>query len=206
MKKLLIWGAGDQGLVTLDCALAMKVYERIAFIEIKERDCREILGYTIYQEEQFDEIIQDYDEVIVATGSNELRETKTKMLLTMNVPLATIIHPSAVISPTAKIKSGSTVLANAIINLNARIGRGCIINNGAIIEHDCQVGDYVNICPKFAMAGHTTIGQRSYMGIGSTIIDEIKVGQGVTVGAGAVVIRDVPDNKLVVGVPAKIKE
>lgn len=38
MKKLLIWGAGDQGLVTLECALAMNAYEQIDFLEIKEKE------------------------------------------------------------------------------------------------------------------------------------------------------------------------
>ena len=38
VKRLLIWGAGDQGIVTLDCALAMNRYRRIDFMELKERD------------------------------------------------------------------------------------------------------------------------------------------------------------------------
>ena len=44
MSRLLIWGAGDQGTVTLDCALAMKRYDRIDFLDIREKgtpgDCR----------------------------------------------------------------------------------------------------------------------------------------------------------------------
>lgn len=43
------------------------------------------------------------------------------------------------------------------------------------------------------------------MGIGSTIINEITIGKKVVIGAGAVVIRDLPDNVMVAGVPAKIK-
>ena len=79
-------------------------------------------------------------------------------------------------------------MANVIININTKVGIGCIVNNGAIIEHDCMVGNYVNICPKFAMAGHSSIGYKSYLGIGSTVIDDIRIGNRVTVGAGAVVV------------------
>ena len=141
MKKLLIWGAGDQGLVTLECAFG--------------------------------------------------------------IPLATIVHPTALISSSAKIGSGTTILANVIININTKVGIGCIVNNGAIIEHDCMVGNYVNICPKFAMAGHSSIGYKSYLGIGSTVIDDIRIGNRVTVGAGAVVVSNISDNIVAIGVPAK---
>lgn len=196
MKKLLIWGAGDQGLVTLECALAMNAYEQIDFLEIKEKGSRKIIN-------QFDKVVKLYDEVIVATGSNDLREEKIKMLLAFGIPLATIVHPTALISSSAKIGSGTTILANVIININTKVGIGCIVNNGAIIEHDCMVGNYVNICPKFAMAGHSSIGYKSYLGIGSTVIDDIRIGNRVTVGAGAVVVSNISDNIVAIGVPAK---
>ena len=161
MKKLLIWGAGDQGLVTLECALAMNAYEQIDFLEIKENGSRKIINHTVFKESEFDKVVKLYDEVIVATGSNDLREEKIKMLLDFGIPLATIVHPTALISSFEKIVSGTTILANVIININTKVGIGCIVNNGAIIEHDCMVGNYVNICPKFAMAGHSSIGYKS---------------------------------------------
>ena len=186
MKKLLIWGAGDQGLVTLECALAMNAYEQINFLEIKEKGSRKIINHTVFKESEFDKVVKLYDEVIVATGSNDLREEKIKMLLAFGIPLATIVHPTALIS-----------------NINTKVGIGCIVNNGAIIEHDCMVGNYVNICPKFAMAGHSSIGYKSYLGIGSTVIDDIRIGNRVTVGAGAVVVSNISDNIVAIGVPAK---
>lgn len=130
---------------------------------------------------------------------------KVGRLLDMGVPLATLIHPSAVVSPSACISGGCTVLARVVVNPNARIGTGCIINTGSIIEHDCVVEDFVNICPGVSMAGHARIGRKSFIGIGSTVIDGIKVGSQVVVGAGAVVIRDVPDHTMVMGVPAKAR-
>lgn len=207
MKRLLIWGVGDQGTVTLECALAMRQYGRIDFLSIKEKGSREIPGYFIYKEEEetVSELIKSYDEAIVATGNNDLREKKTSILVSMGMPLATIIHPTAVISPTARISEGSSVMAGAAVNINASIGTGCIVNTGADIEHDCVVEDFVNICPKVSMAGHTRIGRKTFLGIGSTIIDDIRIGKEAVIGAGAVVIRDIPDRAMAVGVPAMIK-
>lgn len=206
MGRLLIWGAGDQGTVTLECALAMKHYSRIDFLEIREKGSREIAGHTVYKEEEekLSEILHAYDEVIVATGDNDLREGRQKILKAMGIPVATVVHPTAVISPSARILAGCTVLACAVINTNAVVGAGCIVNNGVIVEHDCEVGDFVNICPGAAMAGHTKIGRKAFLGIGCTMIDGIEVGAGAVIGAGAVVIRDVPDQAVAVGVPAKI--
>lgn len=206
MKKLLIWGAGDQGTVTLDCALAMKQYDQIDFLAFKEKEQREIPNYTIYKEQEvnLNQLLCAYDEIIVATGNNDLRELKTSILTSIGISLATIIHPTAIISPFATISKGCTVLANAVIHTNASIGMGCIINTGVIVEHDCMIEDYVNLSPKVAMAGHTVIGRKSFLGIGCTIIDDIKVGKESILGAGAVVIRNIPDHAVAAGVPAKV--
>ncbi len=207
MKRLLIWGAGDQGTVTLDCALAMGQYGEIDFLDMKEKGHREIPGYRIHEEAKVDleHFLLSYDEVIVAVGSNELREKKITQLKSWGIPLATIVHPTAIISPSSCISQGCTLLARAVVNPNARIGIGCIVNTGAIVEHDCVVEDFVNICPGVSIAGHTRIGRKSFIGIGSTVIDDIKVGKEVVIGAGAAVIRDIPDYAVAAGVPAKIR-
>lgn len=206
MCQLLIWGAGDQGIVTLDCAVAMKRYRNIDFLDFKEKGHREILDHLIYRENDVmvSEFLQSYDEVIVASGDNDLRETKLSLLISMGIPLATIIHPTAVISPSARISKATAILANAVINTNARIGTGCIINTAAVVEHDCVIEDFVNISPMASMAGHTKIGKKSFLGIGCTIIDNIEVGQEAVIGAGAVVIRNVSDHAVMAGVPAKL--
>lgn len=206
MKKLLIWGAGDQGTVTLDCALMMKEYDTIDFLTIKEKESRTIPHYKIYHEEDvhLPQFFKQYDEVIVATGNNDLREEKTNILHSLNIPLATIIHPTAFISSFAKISQGCTILANAVIHTNAQVDTGCIINTGVIVEHDCIVEEFVNISPQVSMAGHTQIGKKTFIGIGATIINDVKIGDNVTIGAGTVVIHDIPHYVVAVGVPAKI--
>lgn len=50
MNKLLIWGAGDHGTVTLNCAIAMNEYNQIDFLDFKDKEHREISGFTIYEE------------------------------------------------------------------------------------------------------------------------------------------------------------
>lgn len=84
------------------------------------------------------------------------------------------------------------------------ISTGCIINTGAIVEHDCVIKDFVNISPNCAMAGHCRVESRAFLGIGSTLAPCVTIGEDAVIGAGAVVITDIPAHATAVGVPAKI--
>lgn len=110
----------------------MRQYDGIDFLDMKEKGHREIPGYQIHEEAKVDlkHFLQSYDEVIATVGSNELREKKINQLKAWGIPLAAIVHPTAIISPSASISPGCTVLARAVINPNARIGIGCIIKTG----------------------------------------------------------------------------
>lgn len=155
MKRLLIWGASDQAVVTLDCAQAMQMYGQIDLMGITTQKIRRFAQHRVMMEENVihAKLFHAYDEVIVATGDNRLRQIRLQILEEYGIPIATIIHPSAIISPTAQVNCGSTILANAVIHTLAHIGTGCIINTGAIVEHDCVVKDFVNMSPNCAMAG-----------------------------------------------------
>jgi acetyltransferase-like isoleucine patch superfamily enzyme len=55
-----------------------------------------------------------------------------------------------------------------------------------------------------ALAGHVTVGDFSTIGTNATVLPRIRIGTNCYVGAGAVVTKDVPDNAVVVGCPAKV--
>ena len=206
MKRLLIWGASDQAVVTLDCAQAMQMYGQIDLMGITTQKIRLFAQHRVMMEENVihAKLFHAYGEVIVATGDNRLRQIRLQILEEYGIPIATIIHPSAIISPTAQVNCGSTILANAVIHTLARIGTGCIINTGAIVEHDCVVKDFVNMSPNCAMAGHCSVESRAFLGIGSTLSPAVTIGEDAVIGAGAVVLTDIPAHATAVGVPAKI--
>ena len=206
MKRLLIWGASDQAVVTLDCAQAMQMYGQIDLMGITTQKIRRFAQHRVMMEENVihAKLFHAYDEVIVATGDNRLRQIRLQILEEYGIPIATIIHPSAIISPTAQVNCGSTILANAVIHTLARIGTGCIINTGAIVEHDCVIKDFVNMSPNCVMAGHCSVESRAFLGIGSTLSPGVTIGEDAVIGAGAVVLTDIPAHTTAVGVPAKI--
>lgn len=117
--------------------------------------------------------------------------------------LASIVHPTAVVSPSARVGAGATLLPNAVVNAQAQLGENVLVNTGAIIEHDCRIGDHVHVATGARLASGVVVGAGAHVGAGSTVLEGRSIGSGAVVGAGAVVTRDVEPASVVVGVPAR---
>ena len=116
-----------------------------------------------------------------------------------------LISPSATVSPTARIGNGAIIGAGCIVASQVSIGEHALLNRGASIGHDSRVADFANIGPGVRLASSVRVGEGAVLGIGSTVIEHLTIGEDAYVAAGAVVIRDVPANSLVAGVPAMVK-
>ena len=94
-------------------------------------------------------------------------------------------------------------MPNSVINAGSKIGEGCIINTGCTIDHDCTIQNYVHISPGAHVAGTVEIGKRTWVGIGSSIINNIKICEDCIFGAGSVVIKDIFNSGTYVGMPVR---
>ncbi len=120
---------------------------------------------------------------------------------------------SSVISPKATIGhygntfgNGCNIMTGTVITNDVEIGNGVLINLNCTVGHDCQIGNFVEMSPGVHISGNCTIGDYSVLGTNSTVLPKITIGKNVIVGAGSVVTKNVPDNSLVVGIPAIIKK
>lgn len=106
------------------------------------------------------------------------------------------------------------IITGIEIHPGARIGRRCFIDHGEgiVIGETTIVGDDVLIYQQVTLGGtgkesgkrHPTIGNNVILGAGAKVLGNITIGDFVRVGAGSVVIEDVPENSTVVGVPGRI--
>lgn len=144
-----------------------------------------------------------YCGAVVGIGNAKVRETMISQLHESDVFTPIIQHPSAIVSSYASIGEGSVIMPGAVINAFASIGIGCIVNSNAVIEHDCKLECFVHVCPNAAVAGGTTIGKRTWVGIGANVRQMITIGADVLIGAGSAVVNDISQGTTVVGVPAK---
>ena len=117
---------------------------------------------------------------------------------------STISSQALIGSYDVSIGNGTNVLSGAIFSNSTTIGLCGIVYYNSIITHDCEIGDFVEISPAVTILGGAVIGSYTHIGANSTILPRVKIGDNVVIGAGSVVTKDIPDNCLAMGSPARI--
>lgn len=102
------------------------------------------------------------------------------------------------------IGNGCNILAGARISNGVALGRGCIVYYNVMVTHDCKIGDFAELSPGATLLGGCAVGAYTQVGANATVLPRVTIGENVLVGAGAVVTKDIPDNVIVKGVPAKV--
>jgi serine acetyltransferase len=104
---------------------------------------------------------------------------------------------------TVSFGEGTIICAGNIITVNISIGAHVIVNLDCTIGHDSVIEDFVTISPGVHLSGYTTLRRGSYVGTGAVTVERHEVGAHATIGAGAAVVKDIPENVTAVGLPAK---
>jgi len=141
--------------------------------------------------------------VICSISDPLIRKQIIEKLSHSHNDFVTLIHPKVEISDTVTIGKGTLICEGAKFTVNISIGNHVIIYHNSVVCHDSIIRDYCTILPSVNISGNVHIDYMTTLGTGSKIIQNLKIGSNVLVGAGSVVIRDVNKNSKVVGVPAK---
>jgi sugar O-acyltransferase (sialic acid O-acetyltransferase NeuD family) len=141
---------------------------------------------------------------VVTVGDNATRARLFEEMRQRGGTPETVVHPFSWISPSAKIGPGTVVFGGVIVNANAVIGEDCILNTGCSVDHDGKIGPHSHLCPGVRLAGAVTVGERTMLGTASCCIPGIVIGSDALVGAGSVVVRNVPDKCKAMGNPARV--
>ncbi len=132
MKKLLILGAGGYGKTVADTAHQTGGYEEIAFLDDAKAGMPGVLGKC----EEFLLFAHEDTEMYPAFGNNAVRMAWIEKLEKQNVTVATLVHPTAYVSPMAVLAAGVAVLPKAVVNTGCTVEAGCIVNIGGLVDHD----------------------------------------------------------------------
>lgn len=148
---------------------------------------------------------------ICSIGDNKARGRISTMLSDMGFQLVNAIHPTAMISPDVQMGVGCIVAAGVILYVDPVIGNHVYFDAGALVSHDCVVGDNCLISAGVTIGARIDIGRNVLVGLGASVMtpkwgqeSRLRVGDNAVIGMGAVVMEDVPENAVVVGVPAKV--
>lgn len=208
ISKLLFWGASGHALVVADIIRLQGIYEIVGFLDNvnPQRHGENFCGAPILGGQEQLDIYKNkgIKYIIFGFGNCQARLKLSEFIYKKGFSLATAIHPTATIAADVSIGSGTVIAAGAVVNPGSKIGQNVIINTCASVDHECVIEDGVNICPGVHLGGQVTVGRAAWVGIGATVIDSVRIGTGTLIGAGSVVVNDIPDGVLVYGVPAKV--
>jgi len=141
-----------------------------------------------------------------AIGDPRLREHAVGEAESIGCQFATLIAPTVEYDrSTVMIGYGSIICGGSIVTVNVSIGAHVIINLDCTIGHDSVIEDYATISPGCHLSGYTMIRRGAFLGTGAVTIERCEIGTRSVIGAGSVVIRNIPPDVTVIGVPAKIR-
>lgn len=211
VRKIIGIGAGGHAKVLIDILKQEGIWELVGLTDIRqELHGQKILGIPVIGNDAVLPALLLKEGIRYAfIGVGSIGDTRPRARLfekvkALGYEMPNIVHRSAVVADSVAMGEGVCVFAGALINPDVIIGNNVTIYTGTVIEHDCVIGDHVQLSPGVRVAGGVKVGKGSFIGVGASVIQNIAIGSNAIIGAGSVVIRDVPDNVVVVGVPARI--
>ena len=196
MKDIYLIGGGGHCRSCIDVIESMGTFKIKGIFDTQLEKGKSILGYKVLgDDESISNICPSGFSAIVTIGQIKNSESRLmiyKKLLSLGANLETIISKKAYVSSHASIGSGSIVMHGAIVNASAKIKENCIINSKALVEHDAIIEAHTHISTGSNVNGGVTIGERVFIGSNSTVKNNIKIGHQSIIGAGQIVLDDLP--------------
>jgi sugar O-acyltransferase (sialic acid O-acetyltransferase NeuD family) len=208
-NNIVIIGASGHAKVVIDVIEHHGLYRIAGLIDDFKPAGQMVYGYTILgPSKNLAETVKNLHLYggFIAVGDNWTRQKVVKQVNTLLPDFIFInaIHPGAILGRGASIGRGSVVMAGAVVNSDSNVGDFCIINTNASLDHDGLMEDFSSLAPGVITGGNVHIGSFSAVGLGAGILEGRKVGKQTVVGAGALVVKDLPDFCVAYGIQARV--
>jgi sugar O-acyltransferase (sialic acid O-acetyltransferase NeuD family) len=141
--------------------------------------------------------------LLLGIGANRRRGELYTALTAEGAHFTAFRHPTALVSHDVVVGPGSYIGAYVILAAGSVVGANAIVHGNSVIGHHNVIGDHVHIAPGVHTAGSVSVETGAMVGIGANVLPQRRIGAWATVGAGALVQRDVAPGVTVVGVPAR---
>lgn len=206
---MLIIGAKGFAKEVLEVLYQLKKLKKIAFYDDVTADIGESLHDTFPILKSENEVLSFFkkngNEFNIGIGNPFLRYKLYKKFSSLGGYFTSIISNTSIIGHFGNnIGEGCNIMQSVVLTNDIKVGKGTIINQISSIGHDVIIGDFCEICPNVSISGNCTIGSMTFIGTGAIILPKINIGKNVIIGAGAVVTKNIPDNSVAVGSPAKV--
>lgn len=145
-------------------------------------------------------------DLFIAIGYHDMNAVRSRTMeaaRTMGYAMPAFIHPASGLPYGTPVGENAFIMRDVHIHPRARIGADVFVWSGAIIGHHTTVHDHCWITSGANIAGACTIGDHSFLAINSTIGNGVRIGRRSFIGANALVVKDLPDEQVVIAAPDK---
>lgn len=205
--RIAIFGAGGLAKEILDIVMNFK-FENIVFIDNKFYGF--IWDYPIVNEKEVHLLAKENYKFIIGIADTKVRK-KIKERFN-DIEYINLIHPFATLGYRQKEdvekKKGNVIFGGVKISNSVSLGNFGIYYYNSTIGHDCIMEDFVTICPGANISGNVKLCEGAFIGANACVLqgnftDKKIIGRNSVVGAGAVVTKNIAENIIVKGIPAK---
>lgn len=140
---------------------------------------------------------------VCAIGNAQDKFMLIKKSFLYKINYTNLIHPTVKLNKFIELGYGNIICCNSFISVNTSIGNFVTISPGCGIGHDVIIDDYATLYWNITLAGNVRICKGCEIGSKAVVIPKKEIGKWSIIGAGAVVINDLPEKCTAVGVPAK---
>lgn len=210
MKDLAIYGAGGFGR-EIACLVNIINAEKPTFNFIGFFDDGRLKGEMNEYGEVLGgiEVLNNWNRplsIVIAIGNPHIVEKIVSNINNTLIEFPNLISPDVkyLDQKTCSMGVGNVICTGCLFSCNTKIGNFNQFNGFITVGHDVIIGDFNSMMPGVRISGEVTIGNRNFWGFNSGIIQQKTVGNDVTIGAGAILLRKPKDGCTYVGIPASM--
>ena len=205
-NNIIVWGGKSQSKILIEIIKLYKKNKITAIVDpkIDKLEISKLIPF-VKTVNEFKKYLKKSNYFIVGIGGGYglARSKISKKLIDFNLKPLSAIHPTAFLHKTCKIGKGLQVMPGVNVNCFSKIGDFAILNTASTVDHECIIGNGVHIMGNSYVGGRVKIGDFVTIGSNATIFPDIEIKSGAFIGAGSVVRKNVGENQVVVGNPAK---